>query len=291
MPDMLSPPMGPASDARPRSVARRSPAPPTGGPKLSSRRQQLLDTVALGIGLLAVWEMLARTGVFPEDYIPPISVIVPQIVSLLGQPPFWSAVGHTIAIWVISLLIAGLGGTVAGLAIGSVAWLDRATSFVIEFLRPVPPVALIPLVVLVSGTGYESAVFLAAFAAFWPQLVQAVYGARAQDRVAVDTARAFRLTAVRRFTMLTLPAAAPYLATGTKISSSIALILTITAGIVIGSPGLGYEISLAATAGAYIEMYALIFVTGVLGYLLTLVMVRLERRVLTWQPEHREVRR
>lgn len=134
---------------------------------------------------------------------------------------------------------------------------------VIEFLRPVPPVALIPLVVLVSGSGYRSAIFLAAFAAFWPQLVQAVYGARSRDRVAIDTARAFRLSLPRRFVMLTLPSAAPCLATGVRISSSIVLILTITAGIVIGSPGLGHEIALAASAGSYVEMYSLMFVTGV----------------------------
>lgn len=255
------------------------------------RRRHLLDTIALGVGLLALWEVLAQTGVFPKRYIPPITVIVPDLAVRLAEPAFWVAVGHTVAVWAISLLIVGLGGTVLGLLIGASRTLDRATTVVIEFLRPVPPVALIPLVVLVSGSGYRSAIFLAAFAAFWPQLVQAVYGARSRDRVAIDTARAFRLPPRRRFVMLTLPSAAPYLATGIRISSSIVLILTITAGIVIGSPGLGHEISLAASAGAYVEMYSLVFVTGLLGYLLNRMMVHLERRTLSWQPEHREGQR
>ncbi|MBO0848056.1 MAG: hypothetical protein J2P20_01225 [Pseudonocardia sp.] len=92
-----------------------------------SRRQHVFDTIALGIGLLALWEVLGRTGVVPQQYIPPITAIVPDVAVRLAEPTFWVAMGHTVAVWAISLLIVGLAGTALGLLIGASGTLDRAT--------------------------------------------------------------------------------------------------------------------------------------------------------------------
>ena len=81
----------------------------------------------------------------------------------------------------------------AGILIGSSRWAYRALRVPIEFLRPIPSVALIPLAVLVYGTGLQSKVFLAAFASFWPMLIQTIYGVQDVDPVATDTARSFGL--------------------------------------------------------------------------------------------------
>ena len=82
--------------------------------------------------------------------------------------------------------------------IGSSRWVYRAFRVPIEFLRPIPSVALIPLAVLIYGTGLESKVFLAAFASFWPLLIQTIYGVQDVDPVATDTARSFGLGRLAR---------------------------------------------------------------------------------------------
>jgi ABC-type nitrate/sulfonate/bicarbonate transport system permease component len=105
--------------------------------------------------------------------------------------------------------------------------------------------------------------------------------------VTTDTARTFGLGRVERLWRIKLPSAQPYIATGIRISSTVALILAVTAEVVIGSPGLGRSINLARSGGAVELMYALILATGILGWLLNVVAARAERRVLHWHPSHR----
>jgi ABC-type nitrate/sulfonate/bicarbonate transport system permease component len=158
---------------------------------------------------------------------------------------------------------------------------------VVEFLRPIPSVALIPLAILIWGSGLESKVFLAAFASTWPLLMQTLYGVQDVDPVATDTARSFGLSRPQRFLHVTLPSAGPYIATGIRISAAVSLILAVTAELVIGSPGLGQQINIARQSENVDVMYALIAVTGLLGWGVNVVFTRLERRVLFWHPSQR----
>ena len=184
----------------------------------------------------------------------------------------------------LGLGIAIAAGVPAGLLIGSSRWAYRALRVPIEFLRPIPSVALIPLAVLIYGTGLESKVFLAAFASFWPLLIQTIYGVQDVDPVATDTARAFGLGRFARMWRVTVPSAVPYIATGIRISSAVALILAVTAELVIGSAGLGREINTASSGGNVELMYALIIATGLLGWALNLAAQAVEKRVLHWHP-------
>jgi ABC-type nitrate/sulfonate/bicarbonate transport system permease component len=105
--------------------------------------------------------------------------------------------------------------------------------------------------------------------------------------VATDTARSFGFSRIQRLLYVTFPSAVPYIATGLRISSAVALILSVTAELVIGSAGLGREINVARAGGNVELMYALIIQTGLLGWLLNSGFVRIERRVLHWHPSHR----
>jgi ABC-type nitrate/sulfonate/bicarbonate transport system permease component len=171
--------------------------------------------------------------------------------------------------------------------IGSSRLLYRASRGVIEFLRPIPSVALIPLAILIYGTGLKSKVFLASFASFWQLLVATLYGVQDVDPVATDTARSFGMSRFQRLFRVTLPSAIPYIATGVRIASAVSLILTVTAELIIGAAGLGRSINLARSGGNVELMYALILATGILGLLLNAILVRVERRVLHWHPSHR----
>jgi ABC-type nitrate/sulfonate/bicarbonate transport system permease component len=148
-------------------------------------------------------------------------------------------------------------------------------------------VALIPLAVLVFGTQLPNKIFLVTFACFWPLLFQAIYGVQDVDPVAEDTARAFGFNRLQRLYMVTLPSAAPYLATGLRLASSVALILAVTSELVVGVPGLGRSINVAQSSGDYASMYALIAVAGMLGILLNATFRRVERRALRWHPAQR----
>jgi ABC-type nitrate/sulfonate/bicarbonate transport system permease component len=248
----------------------------------------IAPTVAV-LCALALWELVVGIGLLSEDHVPSMTATVAELAELLGDGDFWSAVGSTLQGWALGLGIAAALAIPFGILIGSSPLAYRSVRFVVEFLRPIPSVALVPLAVLIYGVGLESKVFLAAFASFWPLFVQTLYGVQDVDPVATDTARSFGLGRFERLWRIKLPSAVPYIATGLRISSAVALILAVTAEIVIGSPGLGRSINVARQGGAIELMYALIITTGLLGWVLNVLTTQAERRVLHWHPAHRQV--
>jgi len=109
------------------------------------------------------------------------------------------------------------------------------------------------------------------------------------DPVQRETAQSFRIPLRDRLLKVSLPAAIPYIATGLRISSATALVLAVTAELVIGAPGLGRAINTARAGGVPDLMYALTIATGLLGWFLNVVLSRIEARALHWHPSHREV--
>lgn len=238
--------------------------------------------------VLAGLELVARVGLLPARWFPPVTVVFGALGSLLPTGELWVDVGRTLQGWAVGLGIAAVLAVPAGMVIGSVDAVYHASRVVIEFLRPVPSVALIPAAVLLFGIGTGMKVFLVAFAAFWPILFQAIYGVQDVDPGVQETARAYGLGAVARFVWVVLPSTMAYVATGLRISSAVALILAVTAELVVGAAGLGRAITAAQTAAQVPTMYALIAVTGILGWMLNMLFSTIEARLLHWHPSQRE---
>ena len=231
---------------------------------------------------LGIWELLPALGIVQAAYLPPASEVLATLVLDLTLTAFWVAVGETLLAWFIGLLAAVLLALVLGLVIGMSPFLRRATNSTIEFLRPIPSVALIPLAVLLFGTKIESSLMLIIYACFWQVLIQVLYGVADVDNVAMQTARSYGFSRFQRIRDVIFPTMLPYLMTGIRLGAAVALILAITAELIIGSPGLGKEIQLAQSGGAIAGMYALIVATGLLGVVINLCMRVVEKRVLSW---------
>jgi ABC-type nitrate/sulfonate/bicarbonate transport system permease component len=240
------------------------------------------------VGLAVLLEVLPHTGLVSADYLPPASEMGRALWRLLAQEAFWTAFGDTLTGWGIGLAVAVVAGVAAGIVIGSVPLLRAATASTIEFLRPIPSVALIPVAVLLYGTDLRSKLLLVVYASFWQVIVQVLAGMQDVDPVAEDTARSYRMGTWGRVRYVMWPTALPYVMTGVRLAATVALVLAITAELVIGSPGLGNQIAVAQTSGAVPDVYALVLVTGLLGIAINLVARIVERRTLHW---HQSVRR
>jgi ABC-type nitrate/sulfonate/bicarbonate transport system permease component len=189
--------------------------------------------------------------------------------------------------WAIGLAIAFVLALALGVLIDAIPGARAATTSTVEFLRPIPSVALIPLATLLYGADLGSSLLLIVYASFWQVLIQVLYGVADVDPVARETARSYRLghwTILRR---LVWPTALPYVMTGLRLAAAVAFILAVTAELVIGSPGLGLQIQLAQSGGAVAEVYALIAVAGLTGVAVNLAVRQLERRLLAWHPSVR----
>jgi ABC-type nitrate/sulfonate/bicarbonate transport system permease component len=239
------------------------------------------------IGFGAVLELLPRTGLLDRDYFPPTTEILGALADYAGDGAFWTAFAQTLTTWFVGLLTAVVAGIVLGVVIGAVPILRALTASTIEFLRPIPSVALIPLVIVLLGTGMSSTLVLVVYASFWQVLVQTLHGVADIDPVARETALSYRLGFLYRIRYLVWPTALPYIVTGIRLATAVALILTITGELTIGTPGLGKLMDTAYNSGAVPSVYAVVVVTGVIGVVANLVTREAEKLVLAWHPSIR----
>jgi ABC-type nitrate/sulfonate/bicarbonate transport system permease component len=272
------------------TTAARPGSPPAQSRSLGDRLLSWPPAVLGLIGtliFLAVWELVPRLGLVPARYLPPPSETLGIFARNLTYADFWLAVWDTMKGWAIGLSIAALAAVVIGLLIGSSSFLRKFTASTIEFMRPIPSVALIPLAVLLFGVELESKLLLIVYASFWQVLIQVLYGVADVDPVANNTARSFGLGYLARMRHVVWPTMLPYLMTGLRLGAAVALILAVTSELVIGNPGLGREINLAQSGGATAPMYALVLATGFIGVLINAVFRLIERRALAWHPSVR----
>lgn len=222
---------------------------------------------ALGVGIwLALWQWSTTGGPLSGTAgLPPATDTLQATAALAADPEFWNTIGQTLTMMLAGLLAAivfGVGlGITMGLSSGAFAALDPT----IQFLRPVPPVVLLPLILLVVGPTSTLGIVLAAFTAVWPILVQTLVGVRGVDPVTLETVRAMRLPWHMRQTSVILPSALPNIATGIRIAASSALMLAIGVGLLAGAPGLGRSILNAQQAGNGTLVFAIIIWSGLLG--------------------------
>lgn len=243
--------------------------------------------VVFVVGLLEAGVRLFELG----DVVPAPSATLRALSAEMRSGTLSGEIGTTLTSYAEGLALAIVGGVALGLAIGSSRRLLDASSVLIEFLRPIPAVTFIPLAILFFGLGIPMRRFLVAYAALWPILINTLYGVRGSERILHDVAKTSGVTAVGRLVRVTLPAALPSIATGIRVSASIALLVAVTVEFVTGTAGVGAYMQQQQAAYQLPEMYAAIVVTALLGYAINLVVRTAERRVVFWSAEERLARR
>jgi ABC-type nitrate/sulfonate/bicarbonate transport system permease component len=248
------------------------------------RSSSFVAPVVATVGLIALMQLVVGVGIISSDAVPLPTVIIKAFVNELGTGKFWHAVLLTLEGWAIGLGIATALAIPLGLLAGTSVAVFKSLRFIVDFLRPIPSVAILPLAILVLGVDMSVKITLAALASFFPIFFATVYGIQDLDPVTLDTARVYRLNPFYRFFFVSLPGSTPYIATGMRISASIALLLTVGTEMIVGLPGIGRAIYDAQYADDLPSMYALIAASGVLGVLISMVFTRIEKRVLRWHP-------
>lgn len=249
-----------------------------------------LEPALVLLAIFAAWEAATRGGLFDPREIPAMTTILGELIADVQTSELWKATWETAWASLLGLLIAIAAAIPIGMLLGSYSPAYRAVRLLVEFVRPIPMVATLPLLILLYGTGVRLAMVLVVVTAFWPVLVQTMYGVQDVDPVARDTGRAYGLGTARRFVQIVLPSALPYIATGVRLSALLALVVAIGASLVAGGAGLGAAIGNAQGAGEVALMYARIIVAGLLGLVVALAVAQLERRLLHWHHSHRPVR-
>ena len=238
---------------------------------------------------LALWEIACRAALVDARFVPPPSQVLTTAGRLLGDREFRTDLVATVLSWLISMLIATGIAVPAGLVLGSVPLVRTATSAVVEFLRPIPPVALIPLALIVLGDGAQTKIALAAFAGVWPILFNVIYGLHEVDPLFIDTARAFRTSTLRTALAVRLPFVAPFAFTGIRLSAGATLVVIVSTEFLTTS-GLGfgtYVVENGEQIGDNAVVFAGAVIAGTLGYLVNGGLQAVQNRWLGWTERER----
>ena len=234
---------------------------------------------------IAIWETTRALGLIDPRDLPSVLDIARSGVENAGE--LGRAALGTLGVWAAGLALATVLGGAAGIALALLPWLERITRPLIEFMRPIPSVALIPVALIVIGLGFRMEVTLIAFASVWPVLFNAKAGVENVDPRFIETGRILGLGRASIVLRIVLPAALPAMATGVRTAAAIALVLAITVEMLAGQKGLGFFLQFAALNGQFAQMWAATMFAGMLGIALNAIFVNAERRVLVWSMEHR----
>lgn len=209
------------------------------------------------------------------------------LIEGLGNGTLSGEILTTLEVYVQGLALALVIGVVLGIAIGVSRTIEDGTSVVVEFLRPIPAVALIPLAILWFGIGTSMLRFVVAYAAIWPILVHTVYGIRGVDRMLYDVAASSGVTGAARVARVSVPAASPGIATGIRVSAAIALVVCVTAEFFFGTQGIGAYMQAQQAAYRIPELYAAVLLIGLIGLAIDAVLRATQRQALFWVGEER----
>ncbi len=261
--------------------------------------RDLLVSVAVPVALLAIWEGLARGGVINPLILPSPSAVLKRWVAY-AEPlqPYDPTAGSRLA-WIFSgelphdavsslyrvvmgfLIGAGLALPL-GLVMGAFEWVYRLSNPLLQILRPIPPIAFIPLAILWFGLGNPPAFFLISLGAFFPVLVNTVAGVRQVDQIYVRAARNLGAHGFTLFRRVLLPAATPQILTGIRVGFGVAFIVVIVAEMIAVNNGLGYRILEAREFFWSDKIIAGMISIGLLGLGIDTVLSRVSDHLLRW---------
>ncbi|GAA4097054.1 ABC transporter permease [Actinomadura miaoliensis] len=246
--------------------------------------RRLLLGAAGVVGAILVVEAVNRLGLVDEDALPAATTILSEAGRLAVDGDFLVDVGDTVRAWVGGLLLAVAVAVPLGVLLGSVPLLGTASRFLVELCRPIPSVALIPLVLILFSSVTQQKMALIFYASLWPILINTLYALRDVDPVAKESLRAFGFGEGSVLWRVSLPSAGPFIATGVRIAASVGLVVVISAELLAGGgEGVGNFLMESQSGGGNTEiMLAGACWAGILGLAANAGLVGLERLAFRW---------
>lgn len=198
--------------------------------------------------------------------------------ALLTDGTLLVATGQTLLASAFGLGLGGLAGLVAGIFLGRFRRIDRLMTFSIEVVRPIPPIALLPIALMVFGFGYRLEAAIIAFGVVWPVLVLTRNAIAAIEPQLLEFSALIEMSSRQRITRIILPAILPRLFVAFRLAAGIALILAVTVEITLNPLGLGRGIMLAGQSLDAAAMLAYLIWIGCIGLALNAALLALQRR-------------
>jgi ABC-type nitrate/sulfonate/bicarbonate transport system permease component len=252
----------------------------------SLRTKNLLVTSALGVAgaaaLVLLWNVIASTDLISRAFLPTPAATLSALQNGLVHGDLLQQVWFTSERMLQGWLLASLAGITLGVAIGLSSTARLYIEPTLEFLRPLPPSAVAPLAISFLGLGHGMVLFVVVFGSLWPPLLSTVQGLSMVDPRLHEVSRCIGLSQSDFLKKIVLPASAPGIVAGMRLSLSIALILAVLGEMLTAQNGLGSDILHAARSFNAPRIYAALTLLSAIGIISNVLLVAFEKHFLSW---------
>jgi ABC-type nitrate/sulfonate/bicarbonate transport system permease component len=256
------------------------------GPSRWGRRGRRGLALAAFVGL---WEVLADLNrgwrVINPNLLPSPREIVVAGVELARDGTLWLDVSVSLLRALEGFALAAVAGVLCGMLSGYLALFEDLTDPVIEVIRPIPPLAFLPMFIIWFGIGEMAKVLFISFSCFFPIYLNTAQGVRFTDPVLVRAARSLGASEVQVFRHVVLRAAVPEIMTGLRLGFGMSLFVLVAAELIAADAGLGYRIQEARNLFRVDVMFLGAFTIGIVGFVIGGLLRRLQGYVLRWKPQ------
>jgi sulfonate transport system permease protein len=232
---------------------------------------------------VALWQYVADARLVSPVFLPgPDRAWTALVEGLTGGELLSKLIG-TVERMLFGWLLASLIGIALGAVIGTSRTARAYLEPMLDFLRPLPASAIVPVAIAILGLSDAMVLAVIAFGALWPMLLATVHGFAAVEPRLYDVSRALGLSRREVIRKIALPSAMPDILAGMRIGLTVALILAVVGEMLASRPGLGQQILLAARSFRAADLYAGVILLGLVGYVSSVLLSILERRLLRWR--------
>lgn len=239
------------------------------------------------IALIGIWALVTNVGMVSETHLPSPQAMGGSILTLLvkgyANVPLYEHIGYSLFRALSGFILGVIFGIPAGLIGGYSRVVDAAVSPIMAFIRPIPPIAFIPMAVLYFGLGETGKVVLIFFTAFNYAYVNAHAGASSISIAYVRAGQSLGLTPAQLFFNIVMPAALPQIFTGMKVAMALSWAVVVAAELVGAQKGVGFMISDAAQVFQIPVVFIGIGLIGIIGLILNTTISFLEMKIVHWK--------
>jgi sulfonate transport system permease protein len=240
-------------------------------------------SLAVAAGFVGLWQIIANQRLVSPVFLPGPDRAWASLVRGFVSGDLWDKLLGTLEHMAYGWLIASIAGIALGAMIGSSRAMRSYVAPSLEFLRPLPVSAIIPVAIAMLGLTQSMALFVIAFGSIWPMLLATIHGFAAVEPRLYEVARSLNMSRLAVIFKIALPSASPDILSGMRLSLTVALILSVVCEILAGLDGLGHWVLLSARAFRSADLFAGVILLGGVGYVTALAMSVVEQRLLKWR--------
>jgi sulfonate transport system permease protein len=250
------------------------------------RATSVVQYVVLPVAVVLFWEALCRANLIRVIALPAPSTVGITLWGLCASGQLFGHVGASLLRVLEGFAGAAVLGLVLGVAVGISTTFARLTDLIIQILRPIPPIAWIPLAILWFGIGELSKVYIIFLGAFFPIIVGVIEGIRQTDKRYVELATVLEASPWKLVRKVVLPGALPTIVTGLRIGLGNAWVCVVAAELIAAERGVGYIIVDGREMSRPDLVIAGMISIGLIGKLMDVVLKRLERVLVPWRTQY-----